>query len=242
MIFPNSPTSHDHRHPAPPPFARSRAATVLGALLFATAACLGMIYARRYFTWAAAPTYFLGWNLVLAWIPMLFAFATYNVHFSRTRRNVLFAFCALTWFVFFPNAPYIITDFIHLDFGTTPALLWIGLFTIASSAWTGLCLGYVSLCLMQEIVAARCGRLLGWCFVLAMLAVSSLGIYMGRFLRWNSWDALRHPLILFKYGRFDHQNFVQPAMRIFLWLMFLFLVLSYATFYALAQLHAEDRK
>ncbi len=217
-----------------------RAATVIGSLLFATAACLGMIYVRRFFV-GRGSVYFLGWNLVLAWIPMLFAFATYSVHFSRTRRNVLFAVCALTWFVFFPNAPYIITDFIHLDFGTTPSLLWIGLFTIASSAWTGLCLGYVSLCLMQEIVAARCGRIVGWLFVLVMLALSSLGVYMGRFLRWNSWDLLRHPFVLFKYGRFDHQDFVQPAMRIFLALMFLFLVLSYATFYALAQFHERER-
>lgn len=199
-----------------------------------------MIYARRFYV-GRGSVYFLGWNLVLAWIPMLVAFATYSVHFSRTRRNVLFAFCALTWFIFFPNAPYIITDFVHLDFGTTPALMWIGLFAIASSAWTGLCLGYVSLCLMQEIVRARCGRIVGWLFVLAMLAVSSLGIYMGRFLRWNSWDVLRHPFHLFKYGRYDHQDFVQPAMRTFLLLMFLFLVLSYGTFYALAQLHEQER-
>ncbi len=217
-----------------------RAATVIGSLLFATAVCLGIIYVRRFYV-GRGSVYFLGWNLVLAWIPMLFAFATYGVHFSRTRRNVLFAVCALTWFVFFPNAPYIITDFVHLDFGTTPALLWIGLFSIAASAWTGLCLGYVSLCLMQEIVRARCGRIIGWLFVLVMLAVSSLGVYMGRFLRWNSWDVLRHPLILFKYGRFDHQDFVQPAMRIFLLLMFLFLVLSYSTFYTLAQLHEQER-
>ena len=74
-----------------------------------------------------------------------------------------------------------------------------------------------------------------------MLALSSLGIYMGRFLRWNSWDVLRDPFELFKYrGRYDHQDFVQPAMRVFLSLMFLFLVLSYGTFYALAQLHDRE--
>ena len=216
-----------------------RAATVLGSLLLATAACLGMVYARTFFVGRGSVS-FMVWNLVLAWIPMLFACAAYSVHVSRTRRNLLFAVCAFTWFVFFPNAPYIITDFIHLDFGTTPALLWIGLFTIASAAWTGLCLGYVSLCLMQEIVSARCGRFVGWVFVTTMFALSSLGVYMGRFLRWNSWDVLRDPLDLFKYGRYDHQDFVQPAMKIFLLLMFLFLVLSYGTFYALAQLHDPE--
>ena len=74
-----------------------------------------------------------------------------------------------------------------------------------------------------------------------MLALSSLGVYMGRFLRWNSWDVLRHPFLLFKYGRFDHQDFVQPVMRIFLGLMFLFLVLSYAyVLRPLAQFHVSS--
>lgn len=217
-----------------------RAATVLGSLLFASLVCLGMIFGRRFFAGRGSDS-FMAWNLVLAWIPLLFAFAAYGVHLSRTRRNLLFAVCALTWFFFFPNAPYIITDFVHLDFGSTPALLWIDLFTIASAAWTGLCLGYVSLCLMQEIVAARCGRVIGWLFVLVMLAVSSLGIYMGRFLRWNSWDALRHPIRVFQHGHYESERFVQPAMRIFLLLMFLFLVLSYGTLYALAQLHERER-
>ena len=93
---------------------------------------------------------------------------------------------------------------------------------------------------MQEIVAARCGRVVGWFFVLLMLAVSSLGVYMGRFLRWNSWDVLRHPVLVFHRGHY-HEAFVQPLMKLFLSLMFLFLVLSYGTFYALAQLHERPR-
>ncbi len=220
-------------------FLSQRAVTVTGALFFATAVCLAIFWARRRYTghWGHL---FMVWNLMLAWIPMLFAFATYRVHRSGTKRRLLFAFCALTWFFFFPNAPYIITDFVHLDFNYNPVLLWIDLFNIASFAWTGLCLGYVSLCLMQEIVTARYGRTLGWFFVLGMLALGSLGIYMGRVLRWNSWDVLRHPTELFKYGRNDHQDFVQPEMKTFLLLMFLFLLLSYGTLYALAQLHQKE--
>ena len=72
----------------------------------------------------------------------------------------------LTWFFFFPNAPYIITDFVHLDLDRPTGVMWIDLLTIASFAWTGLCLGYVSLCLMQEVVSARLGRVTGWLFVL----------------------------------------------------------------------------
>lgn len=52
----------------------------------------------------------------------------------------------------------------------------------------GLFLGFSSLYTMQRLVTARLGRIVGWLFTLATLALSSLGIYLGRFLRWNSWD------------------------------------------------------
>ena len=197
-----------------------------------------MVAARKLYTGHAS--LYIVWNLILAWIPSVFAFAVYRFHLYRTRRYILFAFCALTWFLFFPNAPYIITDFVHLDFDRPSAVMWIDLLTIASFAWTGLCLGYVSLCLMQAVVQARFGRVAGWVLVLTMLALGSLGIYMGRILRWNSWDVLRHPLALFHRGFAIDVSFVQPEMKVFLVMMFLFLLLSYGTLYALAHLHGRQ--
>lgn len=214
-----------------------RAMGVLISLSFASAVCLSMVLARRLYVGHA--NLYIVWNLLLAWIPPIFAFAVYRFHLYRTRRYVLLVFCALTWFFFFPNAPYIITDFVHLDFNRPDKVMWIDLFTIASFAWTGLCLGYVSLCLMQEVVRARLGRVVGWLFVLTMLALGSLGIYMGRCLRWNSWDVLRHPLELFSHGLADEVPFVQPEMKVFLVMMFLFLLLSYGTLYSLAHLHGR---
>lgn len=215
-----------------------RAVSVLLSLLFASVVCLGMVLVRAHYAGRISHTY-IAWNLLLAWIPSLFAFAAYRFYLYRTRRYVLFGFCALTWFVFFPNAPYIITDFVHLDMDHPATLMWVDLFTIASFAWTGLCLGYVSLCLMQEIVRARCGRAIGWLFVTAMLALGSLGVYMGRCLRWNSWDVLRHPFALFQHGFAMEVSFVQPEMKVFLVMMFLFLLLSYGTLHALAHLHGS---
>ena len=215
-----------------------RASAVLASLSFASLVCLLMVYVRSHYVGALKETYIV-WNLLLAWIPSIFAFAVYRFHLYRTRRYVLFAFCALTWFVFFPNAPYIITDFVHLEFRRSTTVMWIDLLTIASFAWTGLCLGYVSLCLMQEVVRARFGRALGWCFVIFMLAMGSLGVYMGRFLRWNSWDVLKHPLAMFRYSSTIDSPFIQPEMKVFLVMMFLFLLLSYGTLYALAHLHGR---
>ncbi len=227
------------RQPFPPPRALSeRAIAVLISLLFASAVCLGMVFVRAHYVGRFTHTFII-WNLLLAWIPSIFAFFAYRFHLYRTRRYVLFAFCALTWFFFFPNAPYIITDFVHLDLDRPSPLLWIDLFTIAAFAWTGLCLGYVSLCLMQEVVRARCGRVVGWLFVLTMLALGSLGIYMGRCLRWNSWDVMRHPLDLFRQNATGDIPFVQPEMKVFLVMMFLFLLLSYGTLHALAHLHGR---
>ena len=225
---------------APHPRALSRRAmTVLASLSFASLVCLLMVYLRSRYVGYWRESYIV-WNLLLAWIPSILAFAVYRFHLYRTRRYVLFTVCAVTWFVFFPNAPYIITDFVHLDIDKPPKILWIDLLTIASFAWTGLCLGYVSLCLMQEVVRARCGRIVGWSFVLVMLALCSLGIYMGRFLRWNSWDVLSHPLDLFRYRSTIDGPFVQPEMKVFLVMMFAFLLLSYGTLYALAHLHGRS--
>ena len=77
---------------------------------------------------------------------------------------MLFAVCALAWFLFFPNAPYITTDVVHIHDDHVTAS-WFHLISIMSYAWTGLSLGYLSLYLMQEVVRARCGRVIEWCFV-----------------------------------------------------------------------------
>jgi uncharacterized membrane protein len=71
--------------------------------------------------------------------------------------------------------------------------MWYDTVLIAAFSWTGLFLGIFSLRAMQSLVRAFLGSILSWLFVLGALLASSLGIYIGRFLRWNSWDLLLHP-------------------------------------------------
>jgi uncharacterized membrane protein len=97
-------------------------------------------------------------------------------------------------------------------------------------AWTGLLLGISSLYLMQEIVTRTFNRLIGWIFAISVTILSSLGIYLGRFLRWNSWDLLRDPLPIAKdmYGIVRHPitNLPTYVFTILFTLLFLFVYLS----------------
>jgi uncharacterized membrane protein len=158
---------------------------VLSSLL-AIALLAGRIYRSRSITYA-----FLVWNLLLAWIPYLSSLWTDHVHRRHSRWWCLLAPGAL-WLVFFPNAPYIITDFLHLQ-KRAPIPLWYDIGLLSAFAWTGLFLAVVSLRTMQRLVKHYTGSILGWVFVAAVTGLSGLGIYMGRFLRWNSWDLFLHP-------------------------------------------------
>jgi uncharacterized membrane protein len=134
------------------------------------------------------------WNIILAWIPLIFASVAYISTISR--KPILYIVIlgsAFVWFLFFPNAPYIITDFQHLSFVVTSVPVWYDVILLVWFAWTGLILGVVSLYLMQEIVRRVFGRVLSWVFVLVSIGLGSYGIYLGRFDRWNSWEVFANP-------------------------------------------------
>lgn len=135
---------------------------------------------------------FLIWNLFLAWLPLFFAYLAERAYRKNLRVNLLVAFYGLAWLLFFPNAPYIVTDFLHLQ-ERAPVPLWYDLVLLFSFAWAGLFLGFNSLYLMQQIVLEKAGRVKGWLFTFLVLGLSSFGVYLGRFGRWNSWDVLLDP-------------------------------------------------
>jgi uncharacterized membrane protein len=135
---------------------------------------------------------FLLWNLFLAWIPYLASLWADGLHRRRPRRWWLLIIPGLLWLAFFPNAPYIITDLWHLRW-RAPIPVWYDIGLVATFALTGLFLAVFSLQIMQKLVRDYVGRLLSWLFVFVALALGGLGIYLGRFLRWNSWDLILNP-------------------------------------------------
>ena len=171
---------------------RRRFATVLG-LVGVSLFCVALVLVR--YAESGSTSFFgLIWNLFLAWIPFVLAVAVYDRWRRHGPRAALLPLGVL-WLLFFPNAPYIATDFVHLE-RTADAPYWYDAVTVSAFAWTGVLLGFASLFLMQTVVRQWRGVVSGWAFAAVALALGSLGIYLGRFLRLNSWDALEHPSVL----------------------------------------------
>ena len=181
---------------------------------------------------------FLIWNLFLAWIPFVISYFTYTLAFNRKWIYIVIPVAAFVWLIFFPNAPYILTDFQHLAYQTSELPVWYDVMMLIWFAFTGLLLGIVSLFLMQEIVRREFGRWAGWAFVAAVTGLSSAGVYMGRFLRWNSWDILRDPTGIALYS---FQRVTDPSLQSigFIGLFGAFFLFLYITLYTFGHLLVE---
>jgi uncharacterized membrane protein len=132
------------------------------------------------------------WNLFLAWLPFLFSLWIAALYSARPDRRWVIIFPGFLWLLFFPNAPYIITDFLHLK--DRPGIpIWFDILMLAAFAWTGFFLAIASLRTMQLLVKNHLGWFLSWIFVGSVLTLAGIGIYLGRFSRWNSWDIFFSP-------------------------------------------------
>ncbi|MBA2943992.1 DUF1361 domain-containing protein [Paenibacillus sp. CGMCC 1.16610] len=181
---------------------------------------------------------FLNWNLFLAWIPNFFALLAYLLHLRRPSVAVqLLTFIfGLAWLLFLPNAPYIITDFIHLtllkDLYITKKAwsmsFWNDFFTIFLYAWNGLLLGCSSMYMIHLILMKHWGHILSWFLMILTSLLSGYGILLGREYRLNSWDALLSLDIVDTLQKSIHKEAI-----IFCVLVGFVILAMYATFYLL---------
>ena len=157
----------------------------------------------------------LPWDLFLAWLPVPLAVAVVRAQDRDGRQHWLRMLVpACGWLLFFPNAPYLVTQFMHLHpsygvfegplpdavlrfspGGSIP--LWFDVLMLATFAWTGLLLGFLSLHLVHRAAARLAGPVAGWAMVVVGLGLCAFGISLGRFERWNSWDVVVQPFALF---------------------------------------------
>lgn len=137
---------------------------------------------------------FLIWNLFLAVIPCVLALIIYQYREHRLAKWLLWP-AVLLWLLFFPNAPYLITDLIHIR-PRAFMPLWYDTFTFFAFAWSGLLLGITSLQLIEVVLRERWGAKWSLTTIFSMMVLCGFGIAAGRFLRWNSWDVATQPLMI----------------------------------------------
>ena len=139
------------------------------------------------------------------------------------------------WLLFFPNAPYIITDLYHIRYAAAMPV-WFDMALIVSFAWNGLLLGFLSLMDIEQVIGRFTRKVWARLFSISAIVLASFGIYLGRFLRWNSWDIVTHPWLLMHdiadrvFHPFQHPRTVGVTI-----VFSLFLLFSYFTIVALVQ-------
>ena len=135
---------------------------------------------------------FLVWNLFLAFIP--FCMTLYLRSKTQITKTKLLAYFII-WLLFLPNAPYIITDLLHFK-RSTSTFLWLDILMVTSFAINGLVLFYLTLLDMETLLRKFMSNKKTNFLLLFIFFSTGFGMYLGRFLRFNSWDILQHPDML----------------------------------------------
>ena len=169
------------------------------------------------------------WNLFLASLPLLMSRVL--IHFHKVTPKVWVILGA--WLLVLPNAPYLITDIIHFT-ERPPVSKWFDLLLVTSAAWNGLILGVVSLMQVENFLQKQ---LSAWKLNLLMFCtifICSYGIYLGRFLRYNSWDVVTDPSdLLHQIGR----QMLRPKQHFNTWAFtLLFGAMFWIFYYTIRQL------
>jgi uncharacterized membrane protein len=210
-------------------------------VLLSSAVAVVMLQARL--EWSGRLNFlFLVWNLFLAWVPYGLALLASLLHARGRGRWWNLLPLGVAWLLSFPNAPYLLTDFIHLKPRPGGVPLWFDAAMLASFAATGWLLGLLSLEVWKRLLEERVGRVGAWLGVTLVSVLCGYGIYLGRVERWNSWDVLTEPRPFFAAIRAHlREPWENPQL---LGITALFTVLVLLSYYAFEQLrrwrHPKD--
>lgn len=217
--------------PAPP----RRLPALPVALLSSSALSVAFVVARAFVT--GRPAYeFLLWNLTLAWIPYVLA----RVIVARARNEgggLSLLAMGLPFLGFLPNAPYLVTDLMHLRW-QTDAPHWFDVLMLASFAWSGLTLGIASVRLTADVVKRRVGHRASIGYVGIVSLLTAFGIYLGRFVRLNTWDAAVHP---FRVARSVLAPLAHPAANMRAWTFTVAFAALFLAAYVSVHRRSEER-
>jgi uncharacterized membrane protein len=178
---------------------------------------------------------FYGWNLFLAVVPLLFS-RKLQRHSQLKPTTVGLM---LGWLLFFPNAPYVITDIFHFK-ERYPVPKWYDLLLVTSAAWNGLLLGFASLLQVEQFLGRTVSRRKVQMLVLVFLVLCGYGVYIGRFLRFNSWDVISDPTDLLGESL---RHFFLPHQHLPVWrFTMLFSVMLCIIYYSLKRFAIQSRQ
>jgi len=167
-----------------------------------------LLVARAWHTHTVAYTFYL-WNLFLAIVPLWFSRQLARHATVDVKSIALIS----GWLLFFPNSPYVITDIFH--FYQRPEMpLWYDLLLVFSATWNGMVAGFISLMQVDKFIAPHTGRKVHAVLITVFMFAASCGIYLGRFLRFNSWDVVRKPRSL---AEFAFEYAFQPLEHVKAW-------------------------
>lgn len=162
-------------------------------MLFVCFAFIGLLLAARCLFTGKLYYLFLVWNIFLAWIPFAISSQFEKVKHSNACIQAILFCC---WLAFFPNGLYIVTDLIHLE-KESNVPKWFDAVLLFSSSVVGLMMAFISLYRVELFLKGRVHQKIHAVLIVLILFMGSFGVYLGRFLRWNSWDIISNPLQLF---------------------------------------------
>jgi len=170
---------------------RSARTEFLLTLLAATLVSIGLFGYGAWRNHSLAYNYLL-WNLMLAWLPLLFALRLIAVLKRKLWSSWEALAMSVLWLLFLPNSFYMISDFIHLQEVQRVDILYDAVM-FTSFIYTGVVIGFSSLYLVHGQLRRRFSQLTSAAWIAATLLICSGAVYVGRDLRWNSWDVLTNP-------------------------------------------------
>ena len=179
---------------------------------------------------------FMVWNLFLAWLPLLFALGLRTNLTTKPWLHWQSIGLSLLWLGFLPNSFYLMTDLIHLQSSGSTSIMY-DIAMMLSFILNGLLLGYISAYLVHAQLLKRVSRTQAHLLIALVFLASSFAIYLGRYLRWNTWDVVFNPLgLLFDLSERVINPFVHAQTFVVTFVFFVVIASTYAVLYELVKL------
>jgi uncharacterized membrane protein len=184
---------------------------------------------------------FMVWNLFLAWLPLLFALGL-RVNLANKPwlhwQNIGLTFL---WLGFLPNSFYLMSDLIHLQSSGGTSIMY-DIAMLCSFIFNGLLLGYISTYIVHARLLTRVKQASAHSLIGLVFLACGFAIYLGRYLRWNTWDVLVNPTgLLFDLSERVVDPFIHAQTYITTLVFFVVIASTYAVLFELVSMVQRNK-